>query len=46
MSFLDGAIMESRVHREVYARFGERTEQTWRSNAKRRLFPTPRYYRS
>jgi len=29
MSFNEGTIMESRVHREVYARFGEGTEQTY-----------------
>lgn len=34
--------MESRVHREVYARFGERGEQTYYGNVTRRLSPTLR----
>ena len=32
--------MESRIHREVYVRFGEGFAQTCRSNAIRRRFPT------
>jgi hypothetical protein len=41
LSFNEGTIMESRVHREVYARFGEGIEQTCYGNIARWLFPTP-----
>jgi len=41
MSFNEETIMESRIHREVYVRFGERIEQTYYGNIERRLSPTP-----